>query len=80
MDKIEQLKQLELKRQELIRQQNEVAEMIKNLKDNKKWQPKKDEVYYFVSGDGDVEKCPHRNSFYDRWRIPQGNCFNLQMS
>jgi hypothetical protein len=83
LEELEQKQQeLQFKQEELLEQQKELARQIKELKEKdnkqKKWQPKKDEVYYFVSGDGDVEKCPHRNSFYDRWRIPQGNCFKTE--
>jgi hypothetical protein len=76
------LEELEQKQQELLEQQKELAKQIKELKEKdnkqKKWQPKKYDVYYFVDGGGDVEKCPYRDSYYDRWRIPQGNCFKTQ--
>jgi MoaA/NifB/PqqE/SkfB family radical SAM enzyme len=82
-----QLKQKELLKQqkELLKQQKEIAKQIEELKENekknkkKKWQPKKDEVYYFIDGGGDIKKCEYSESYYDeKWRVSQGNCFQTK--
>jgi hypothetical protein len=75
MNKLEQIEQLELKQQELIRQQNEVAEMIKNLKNNKKWQPETKDLYFYVSSEGDIFRDEWYTTLDDEFRMSTDNCF-----
>lgn len=78
MDKQRQLKELELKQQELIKQQNEVAQMIKKLKDNKKWQPEMKDLYFYVNSAGDVCNDSWYDIIDDNFRLPLGNCFQTE--
>jgi hypothetical protein len=56
----------------------EELEKQQSKQENKKWQPKSGETYFFIDGRGDIEKCEYCESYYDKWRVSQGNCFKTQ--
>lgn len=72
------LEQLELKQKELIKQQNEIAKMIHDLKGNEEWIPKIDETYYYITHFGKVHAAINIDTYGDEWCIGQRNCFKTK--
>jgi hypothetical protein len=60
------------------KQLREELEKQQSKQENKKWKPKSGETYFYIDCMGEVSKRESQESYYDKWRVSQGNYFKTK--
>lgn len=63
---------------ELTEEQVKHVKDLLDIKENKKWKPKKREKYYYINGSGSVDSHTFDNDIVDERYISFNNCFKTE--